>query len=214
MKKLLTLLIALQLSMIFVGFQGFEPTWAGDDVIPTPTAPPPAGGTPAPATPATSTPACADVLTKGVNKGTPPTTIKTSDVIVLLTEGIAPGGEGASCGKIIECLRIQYAPLKSLADAKVIEELRTKYWQCIVSGKDGLDLLNNYAGLVYRWIAGIVGAICILMIIISGIQISMGGLSQEEVSEAKDRIVRSLTGLVVIFLSAFILYTINPIFFT
>jgi hypothetical protein len=95
-----------------------------------------------------------------------------------------------------------------------ITALKNDFPECIVSGKDGLDLLNNYATMVYRWIASIVGSLCILIIIVSGIQISIGGLSQEEVSAAKDRISRSLIGMVVLFLSAFILYSINPIFFT
>lgn len=132
-------------------------------------------------------------------------------VIVLLSESIADNPTGFSCSQIINCLRDYYEGPNS--EIGVMIEVRRKYSYCMISGKDGLDLLNVYAGLVYRWLAGIVGAICVLIIIISGIQISIGGLSQEEVSSAKDRIYRSLIGLVVLFLSAFILYTINPIFF-
>jgi len=151
---------------------------------------------------------------------------KPTDVIVLLTEPIAnrelvnKGEAPVSCGQIIQCVRSQVRTqatddnAKKTLDFDINTILIEHYSQCIVAGKDGLDLLNNYAGLVYRWIAGIVGAVCILVVIISGIQISMGGLSQEEVGGAKDRIVRSLVGMVVLFLSAFILYTINPIFFS
>lgn len=134
-------------------------------------------------------------------------------VTVILSESIKSGGKGYRCSEIVYCVR-EKTKKEEKQDMAEIAMLTTKYQQCIIGGKEGLDLLNNYAALVYQWIAGIVGAISILVIIISGIQISIGGLSQEAISTAKDRIVRSLVGLVVLFLSAFILYTINPVFFT
>ncbi len=128
---------------------------------------------------------------------------------------------GLSCSKIIYCLRTNPAAVTKDRKMKraleieplVIYTLRDHYSDCIIEGTDGLDLLMKYTTMVYKWIVSIVGAVCILIIIVSGIQVSMGGLSQEEVSQAKDRIGRSLMGLVVLFLSAFILYTINPIFY-
>lgn len=148
-----------------------------------------------------------------------------NEIVVLLTERIGDsGGMTYSCSQAIECLRIMARremsqkaadnPTSTSAEVFVMKSLEKNFKPCIVSGKDGLDLLNEYATRVYQWIAGIVGSICILIIIVSGIQISIGGLSQEEVSAAKDRISRSLIGMVVLFLSAFILYSINPIFFT
>jgi type IV secretory pathway VirB2 component (pilin) len=56
--------------------------------------------------------------------------------------------------------------------------------------------------------------IAVLIIVISGIQISAAGGDQTTVTNAKNRIVQSLGGLVILFLSAIILYTINPTFFT
>jgi hypothetical protein len=135
------------------------------------------------------------------------------EIVVILGESISGGSQKYSCGQVVNCLREKYKASK-LTEGFVTCELQRDYNQCIVSGKDGLSLLSNYASQVYNWIAGIVGSICILVIIISGIQISIGGLSQEEVSSAKDRVIRALAGLVVLFLSAFILYTINPFFFT
>lgn len=127
-----------------------------------------------------------------------------------------------SCSQVISCMRTANITAgeekKRIGSATqemlIIKTLREEYPECIVEAKDGLTLLSTYAAMVYKWISGIVGAICILTIVISGIQISIGGLSQEEVSGAKDRISRALIGMVVLFLSAFILYTINPIFFT
>jgi hypothetical protein len=135
-----------------------------------------------------------------------------NEIIVILGESIGGSSGEYSCGQIMNCLREKYKTQKS-GEGFATCDLQKDYSQCVVSGKDGLSLLSNYASQVYNWIAGIVGSICILVIIISGIQISIGGLSQEEVSSAKDRVVRALSGLVVLFLSAFILYTINPFFF-
>lgn len=162
--------------------------------------------------------------------GTSPEAAKqlVSKVSVYLSEKIANDPDhnyyGMSCSQIIFCMRSNRDPSKfkgpsgsfdgRLQEASLIDSLRGNFPGCILEGTDGLDLLRKYASQVYQWIAGIVGAICILIIVVSGIQISMGGVSQEEVSAAKDRITRSLVGLVVLFLSAFILYTINPIFFS
>lgn len=162
--------------------------------------------------------------------GTDPEAAKqlVSKVSVYLSEKIANDPNhnyyGMSCSQIIFCMRSNRDPSKfkgpsgsfdgRLQEASLIDSLRGNFPACILEGTDGLDLLRKYASEVYQWIAGIVGAICILIIVVSGIQISMGGVSQEEVSAAKERITRSLVGLVVLFLSAFILYTINPIFFS
>lgn len=145
-------------------------------------------------------------------------------VVVILTESIRSNGLALSCGRVVECIRNEIAGAKKedgtrkydSATARRLENylLQTNYQACIVSGRDGLDLLNNYASMVYGWIAGIVGSICILIIVVSGIQISLGGLSPDEVGSAKERVSRSLVGLAVLFLSAFILYSINPTFFS
>lgn len=84
----------------------------------------------------------------------------------------------------------------------------------IIRGTTGTGILKTYIAVIYRWAAGIVGIIAVLVIVISGIQISMDQGSGESVGKAKTRIMQSLSGLVVLFLSALILYTINPTFFT
>jgi len=73
-------------------------------------------------------------------------------------------------------------------------------------------LLKFYAMQLYRWAASIVGIICVLLIVISGIQITAS--RGEDISSAKNRITQALAGLALLFLSALILYTINPTFFT
>lgn len=79
--------------------------------------------------------------------------------------------------------------------------------------KGGTTLLLNYISTIYKWAASIVGIIAVTVIIISGIQISLAGGDTQAVENAKARIVKSLSGIVVLFLSGLILYTINPTFF-
>jgi len=83
--------------------------------------------------------------------------------------------------------------------------------QLIVS-TSGINLLKFYAMQLYKWAASIVGVICVLLIVISGIQITAS--RGEDISSAKNRITQALAGLALLFLSALILYTINPTFFT
>lgn len=83
-----------------------------------------------------------------------------------------------------------------------------------ITGKSGTDLLARYAGAIYRWTAGIGGIISVFIIVISGIQMIVGGGDQGAVDKAKERITQSLFGLVLLFLSSLILYLINPTFFT
>lgn len=84
----------------------------------------------------------------------------------------------------------------------------------VLLAQSGTGLLKTYIAIIYRWAAGIVGIIAILVIVVSGIQISMDQGGGENVTSAKNRIMQSLAGLVILFLSGLILYTINPTFFT
>ncbi len=87
------------------------------------------------------------------------------------------------------------------------------YVQVIVA-KSGTAILKTYISILYRWAASIVGIIAVLVMVVSGIQISVDQGSGEQVSSAKTRIMQSLAALAILFLSALILYTINPTFFT
>jgi hypothetical protein len=83
----------------------------------------------------------------------------------------------------------------------------------IIRGTSGVGIIKTYVAIIYRWAASIVGIIAVLVIVVSGIQISMDQGGGDAVTAAKTRIFQSLTGLVILFLSALILYTINPTFF-
>lgn len=105
--------------------------------------------------------------------------------------------------------------LRNLA-AQYKDTLKSNYIcknvQAILS-RGGTSMLYGYIGMVYQWAASIVGIIAVLIIILSGIQISAGGGDPEAISSAKKRIIQSLSGIAVLFLSGLILYTINPDFF-
>lgn len=80
--------------------------------------------------------------------------------------------------------------------------------------QSGAELLYTYIGRVYRWAAGTVGIVAVFFLVLGGIEMSGAQGDSGKVEKAKDRITQSLSGLVLLFLSALILYTINPNFFT
>ena len=82
-----------------------------------------------------------------------------------------------------------------------------------VTGKNGVELFTNYIAIIYTYGASIIGIICVLVIVVSGIQISMGGANSEFVNQGKERIMQALLSLILLFASALILSTINPGFF-
>lgn len=77
----------------------------------------------------------------------------------------------------------------------------------------GAGIIKTYVKQIYIFAASIIGFISVCVIIFSGIQISISGVSGS-IEEAKERIIQSIMGLVLLFLSGLILYTINPTFFS
>lgn len=84
----------------------------------------------------------------------------------------------------------------------------------LIYGSSGTDFIKQYVGFIYRLASGIIGVIAVLVIVVSGIQISMAGDDSAKIGEAKERIVQSLFGLAVLFLAGLILRSVNPNFFT
>lgn len=82
----------------------------------------------------------------------------------------------------------------------------------VMSEEGGTSFLMQYASLLYKWIAGIIGFIAVLMIVISGFQITVSGVIDTQ-AEAKERIYKAFAGLALLFLTSLILYTVNPTFF-
>lgn len=82
-----------------------------------------------------------------------------------------------------------------------------------ITGKTGVGIFSQYISALYKWAAGIVGIVAVLVIVFSGIQISIAGADSAALDNAKTRIMQSIVGLVILFLAGLILYTINPGFF-
>ena len=83
----------------------------------------------------------------------------------------------------------------------------------VILSKGGTSLITGYISTIYTWGATVAGIISVLVIILSGIQLSASAGDSQAVEGAKNRIIKSLLGLAVLLLSGVILYTINPNFF-
>lgn len=83
----------------------------------------------------------------------------------------------------------------------------------VIKTTSGTDLIFIYVRMIYLWAAGIIGIISVFTFVYNGILISAAGGDSAKIETAKGRIMQSLVGLVVLFLSGLILYTINPTFF-
>ncbi len=77
----------------------------------------------------------------------------------------------------------------------------------------GQGYILNYARILFVYIGGLAGTLALLMLIVSGIQIIIGG-SGDQIKKSTERIINTLGGLALLASSGFILYLINPCFFT
>lgn len=77
----------------------------------------------------------------------------------------------------------------------------------------GIGVLNVYVSLIYRWVAGIIGVVAVLIIIVSGLQIITAQGESSAIEEGKKRIIQSIGGIVLLFFASGLLYMINPTFF-
>lgn len=84
----------------------------------------------------------------------------------------------------------------------------------VFGSKSGIGLLFLYIGILYRWVASVIGIVAVFYIIYGGIKISTAGDNTAAVDEAKTKIIQAIAGLILLFISAVVLYTINPNFFT
>ena len=81
----------------------------------------------------------------------------------------------------------------------------------VIKSESAMGFIVQYMRIMYNYGAATVGIVCVLVISVSGMQYAMDSNSAED---AKKRIVNSLSGLALLFLSAVFLYFINPNFFT
>lgn len=85
--------------------------------------------------------------------------------------------------------------------------------QAIIA-ESGISLLMVYLGLIYRWAAAVIGIVSVAYMVWGGIMIATAQDDTTAIDKAKEKILQSIAGLILLFLSAIILYTINPNFFT
>ncbi|MGL5831216.1 MAG: pilin [Candidatus Altimarinota bacterium] len=151
------------------------------------------------------------------------------DYVVVIAEEPLGAGDGkfsANCARKIECSTGNYNPAASGQQIQSCYSQYTTVSDCTPSdtvtceivqvyvAPVGTGLLYSYVGQIYRYVSFIGGLIAVFIIIVAGVMWTSAGGNSEAVSKAKEMITRSLVGLVVLFLSALILYTINPNFFT
>jgi len=94
--------------------------------------------------------------------------------------------------------------------SKVAAHCEKRQWLIATSG---VGIIKVFVKQIYIFGAGFVGLSALIAIIVSGIQISVSGVSGD-ITSAKERIIQAIAGLVILFLSGLILYTINPTFFS
>lgn len=80
----------------------------------------------------------------------------------------------------------------------------------VVESETAMGFIVQYIRIMYNYGAAVVGIVCVLVIAVSGMQYAF---NPESAEEAKKRIINSLSGLALLFLSAVFLYFLNPNFF-
>lgn len=153
-------------------------------------------------------------------------TERTDFIITVQEEAMGKENFDSEKGGIKECTRVTVTDECSKGDKNEYKTLTklirgnkcpSGYQACdrvtVLFAKSGVGVVEMYIAQIYRWAASIAGIVCILIMIVSGIQISAAGEDTQAVESAKKRIIQSILGLVVLFMSAAILYIVNPGFF-
>ena len=82
-----------------------------------------------------------------------------------------------------------------------------------IIGDSGAGIIQVVVKQVYMWGAFAVGGIAVMTMVLQGVKISMSGVSGD-ITESKNKILQAIAGIVLLFLSSLILYTVNPQFFS
>lgn len=77
----------------------------------------------------------------------------------------------------------------------------------------GMGILQLYVKQLFTFGSMIVGAVAVGIIILNGVKISVSGVSGD-ISDAKQKILQSFSGIILLFFAAIILYIVNPGFFS
>ena len=82
--------------------------------------------------------------------------------------------------------------------------------QIALGGDVRFSNLGEYIQKVYNYLVGVAGILAVIMIIVAGAQWISSGGNTETITTAKKRITGAVIGLLIAYLSYFILNTINP----
>lgn len=115
---------------------------------------------------------------------------------------------GQTCYETRDYYTADFASCQTIAGGVSVN---CQYRQWIIAST-GMGLLKIYVKQIFTFGAFAVGAIAVATIILNGVRISVAGVSGD-ISEAKQKITQSLSGIVLLFMAALILYSINPDFF-
>jgi type IV secretory pathway VirB2 component (pilin) len=98
-----------------------------------------------------------------------------------------------------------------------LKDIKQEFTTCepvmIYVSQLGTQLLYQYIGQIYRYMAGLGSILAVLFIIVAGVMMASAGDNNDQITKAKALMTKNITGLIVLFLSALILYVINPNFF-
>ncbi len=75
-------------------------------------------------------------------------------------------------------------------------------------------IIEQVVGKVYIFGTGLVAVVAVLWIIVGGYEIMFSGAMASNNEAGKEKITQALLGLVLVFMAALIMHTINPGFFT
>lgn len=181
--------------------------------------------------------ACEDLNMTSVTGGTTPDVAEANAkklekyIITVLEEEIGPGSTGKitpsetaaeslTCFRETNCATTGEGNNKKVSCTSEYKSTCTpgenKFCQRVqvLMSQSGIDLLMSYLGIIYQWAASVIGMVSVAYLIYGGFLIGTAQDDTGKIDKAKEKIFQSIAGLVLLFLSAVILYTINPNFFT
>ncbi|MEK7620310.1 MAG: C39 family peptidase [Patescibacteria group bacterium] len=119
-------------------------------------------------------------------------------LLVVVGLGFAVPGMAASSTKLLTPTLSVDIPTITFSDGRIEDDvLKVNY-------------LGDYIAGIYKYLLGISTTIAIVMIMVGGLQWSLGGQSPEAIGKAKTRIKNAVTGLVLLLGTYVILFTVNP----
>jgi D-alanyl-D-alanine dipeptidase/type IV secretory pathway VirB2 component (pilin) len=106
-------------------------------------------------------------------------------------------------------------PVKLLTPVLSIDIPTVTFSKALITEEGGSsyvssNFLAEYISGVYTYLLGIATTIAIVMIMISGLQWTFGGVSADTIGKAKGRIKNAATGLVLLLCTYLLLVTVNP----